>query len=154
MLFLTFYLNSDRYGLAARDIARILPYRGIRRQPGLSYGVIGFLEHANEYLPVIDLALATLERESKPLLSTRLALVRCEEVRQDKPIAALVLERATATESIAEDQFREPLLAERRHRFLGKLARVGNESVQWVETQHLITPDLLHQVKAAVEAQK
>jgi len=95
MLFLLFYLGSDRYALEAGKIAEVLPLVGFKKIPQAPLGVAGVFNYRGMPVPAIDLTQLSVGRPAPLRLSTRLVLVHCSNAAGGVRLLGLIAERAT-----------------------------------------------------------
>lgn len=134
MQFLVFHLDRDRYGLATRSIARVLPLLACKEIPGSPEWVAGLAAYRGSAVPVIDLSMRALGRPAPALLDTRLLLVRYQPAGD--ALLGLIAERVAGIERIEPAQFTDLPLAQDAP-YLGRVATAAG-MLQLVEPDHLL----------------
>lgn len=72
MLYLQFFVDEDRYVVAARDVVEIIPLVRMQRVPHAPEYVCGMAIYHGASLPVVDLCQRLAGRTCKQRLSTRI----------------------------------------------------------------------------------
>ena len=76
MLALTFQLGDVALAVPTTSVVEVLPRQVLRELALAPEGVVGLLPFRGYLLPVVDLCRLALNRECRPLLSTRLMVLR------------------------------------------------------------------------------
>ncbi|SDV46387.1 chemotaxis protein CheW [Chitinasiproducens palmae] len=146
MLFLTFRIARDWYGLDVRRIRRVLPLQALKQIPAAPHWLAGLWRDPSDKrhgsVPVIDLVARMTGQPATPRVSTRLLLV--DYVRADRPWApavplGLIAEQATETLRVGEDALLPSGIDTPETPFLGPVfASRKHGLVQWVEVDALL----------------
>jgi chemotaxis-related protein WspB len=79
MLALTFQLGDMAMAVPAAAVVEVLSRRELRPVAMAPAGVVGLLPFRGHLVPVVDLCRLALDRECKPLLSSRLVVLAVDE---------------------------------------------------------------------------
>lgn len=138
MLLLRFWLDEACYALDARRILRVEPLTRLRALPRAPQWVAGLRAAAHGTVPVIDLAALLLGRPSRPLISTRIAMVEYRHAHASYRLG-LLLERAVETFRADATAFQESGLRTPETPCLGPvLVEPDGVTVQWVSVDALL----------------
>jgi len=140
MQFLAFHLGEERYGLPARDLARVLPFLECRPLAGAPDFVAGLIDYQGTPVPVIDLPMLVCRRPALPFLDTRILLVNYRPSPDDARLLGLIAERVTGLVVLEQSDFCEPGVATAL-RCLGKVATAAG-LLQLVDLDHLLTGEV------------
>jgi chemotaxis-related protein WspB len=138
MLFLLFYLGSDRYAIEASKIVEILPLIAIKKVLRSRPGIIGLINYHGALVPVIDLAELALGCSAPPRLSTRIILARCSDEDGKLRLLALVAEKATETMRCEPEDFVSSGVTDQQAPYLGPIAMGPRGFVQRIEVSKLL----------------
>ena len=103
MLALTFHLGDMALAVPALSVVEVLSRRELRPVALAPPGVIGLLPFRGHLVPVVDLCRMVLERDCKPLLSSRLVVLAVDENGRRRMYAVLaesVLDLVPATATV------------------------------------------------------
>ena len=114
MLVLRFQLGEDVLELDARDVVEVIPCVELQRVPHAPDYVAGLLNYRGRPVPVIDLCWLSLQRASRPLLSTRIILVRHDAAISVDGRLGLMAERVTEAADGSVSTSDEPSTERRR----------------------------------------
>src|SRR5436190_11183859 len=89
MLALTLHLGVMPLAVPATAVVEVLSRRELRPVALAPHGVIGLLPFRGHLLPVVDLCLLVMNRDCRPLLSTRLVVLAVTERRRTRLFAVL-----------------------------------------------------------------
>ena len=142
MLFVLVQLCSDRYAIAARDIAEVLPIVGLKSLPGAPEGVAGLLDYRGTAVPVVDLSALALGRPAARRVSTRMLVVDYPLPGGGTRLLGLLAERATETMRCAPEDFRPVGLEAGGARYLGPVVHDRRGLIQRVGIAELLTAGL------------
>lgn len=138
MLFLLFQLGSDRYALAASQVAEVLPLVALKALPGAPRGVAGLLDYRGDPVPVIDLGALALGTPAAHRVSTRLLLVNYPLPRGGTRLLGLLAERTTETMQRDPQDFRPAEVDNNGARYLGPVVHDSRGLIQRVEILELL----------------
>ncbi|MCX5797420.1 MAG: chemotaxis protein CheW [Elusimicrobia bacterium] len=89
---IAFSLAGERYGMACREVAAVLPLARLSPAAGADAALAGTLDFHGTAVPVVDLGRLVTGRPCADHLSTRILVVDCGRAR-----AGLMVERADET---------------------------------------------------------
>jgi chemotaxis-related protein WspB len=142
MLFLLFQLGSDRYALAAREVAEVLPLVALKEIPGAPRGVAGLIDYRGVPVPVVDLNALALGRPVARRISTRLLMVRYTPPSGGERLLGLLAERATETLRKNPADFQPAGVSGAETHYLGPVAPDPRGLIQRVEVAALLNDEL------------
>lgn len=138
MLFLLFDLNADRYAVDVREVQEVLPLLELRALPQAPQGVVGLCDFHGQPVPIIDLCLLVTGIPARPLLSTRIVLVRYGAEEGGENLLGLVAEQATETLRREPEDFVAAGFRQDETPYLGPVTQYRQALVQWVDVQKLL----------------
>jgi len=103
VLALTFQLGDMALAVPAPSVVEVLSRRELRPVALAPHGVVGLLPFRGHLVPVVDLCRLVLQRECRPLLSSRLVVLAVAEGRHTRMYAVLaegVLDLVPATATV------------------------------------------------------
>lgn len=142
MLFLAFSMGKDRYLIDVHQIEEVLPYIDVKVLPGAPTGVVGLVGYNGTTIPLIDVTLLALGRPSEPLLSTRIVVTRYLAEAGEQRLLGLVAERVTDTLERDPSDFAPFGLEPATPTYLGPVALDGQEIIQWVKAEALLSEEI------------
>jgi len=152
MIFLLFQIGGDRYAIHASQVVEVLPMVDCKCIPGAAVGIAGVFSYHGDPVPVIDLNAMTGGAPAKESMSTRLVVVRCGELGTEQRLLGVLAEMATSTERFRPEEFKEPGVSVSGAPYLGPVIQNGDEIVQWVKVEKLLSPAVRSQLWQQAEA--
>lgn len=105
MLMLLFQVGDDHYALEAQQVVEVIPLVKLRTLHQAPTAIAGLFYYQDKIVPVLDLGEKLGGRACKPLLSTRIALVRTVRGEDTSPLLGLMAENVVETlQSTEADQ--------------------------------------------------
>jgi chemotaxis-related protein WspB len=143
---LLFGVADQRYGLDVSQIVEVVPAVRLRTIPGTPDYVAGVFRYKGSIVPVIDLNQMLSGRPAEKRYSTRVILVRFPGTSGVEHVLGLMVERADQglTEPVGDLQ--SSGISTPDAPYLGKLATLGKETIQFVKIEHLIPDKLRNQL--------
>jgi chemotaxis-related protein WspB len=146
MKILVFTIGADRYGMALRDIARVLPLPTLKQVPLAPPWAAGVLDLHGEAVPVVDLAQLAGCAPEAPCVDTRIVVVDAG-ARQ----LGLLAQHVSGIETFEAGAGSDTGLAGAP--FLGRVVPTPSGLLQLVDTARLLPPEVREQLfQAALEA--
>jgi chemotaxis-related protein WspB len=144
MKVLAFHIGTDRFGLALRDINRVLPVATLRALPGAPHFVAGLLDLHGQPIPVLDLnRLAGLPQGSL-WADSRIVLVDyLADGGPARPLG-LLAEHMLGTDTVADDSLVDAPTVQAP--FLGRLGQTRHGSIQLLRVPHLLNDEVRAQL--------
>jgi chemotaxis-related protein WspB len=142
MVFLLFQLGEDRFALDAAGIVEVLPLVALTPVPLAPPGVAGLFDLRGTAVPAIDLSALMLGRPARPLLSTRIVLVRYPDGAAGDHLLGLIAERATGTLRAEPEDFSASGIDNAATPYLGPVLADPRGLVQRVDAQALLPAEL------------
>jgi chemotaxis-related protein WspB len=142
MLYLLFYLGSDRYAVDAAHIVEILPLVTIKRALLSPAGIVGTINYRGVFVPVVDLSELAVGQPAPPRLSTRIIIIRCPQQDGNGRLLGLVAERAAETVRCSPSDFVSSGYANERAPYLGPIALGPRGTMQRIEVNKLFAASL------------
>jgi len=137
MLFLLFQLGGDRYALPVNQVIEVLPLVEIKSIPLAPPGVSGIFNYRGTPVPVIDISQMTIGRPAELKLSTRIVLVKYDELEQQ--VVGLLAERATQLLRRDPKEFYDPGVSVASAPYLGQVTTDGTGLIQRIELVALLS---------------
>ena len=142
MLFLLFQLDRDRYAIAARQVAQVLPPVAVKQIPLAPASVCGAFDFRGVSVPLIDLVQLTWGRPAQPRLSTRIILAHYPDGTGQPRLLGLLAERVTETMTRAASDFKDSGVVVPDAPYLGRIVSDARGIVQWIDVEQLRPTDI------------
>ena len=142
MLLLQFQAGDERYGLDVSQVIEVVPQVTFRPLPHADPCVAGLFNYRGTMVPVIDLTTLLTGAPSRPLFSTRIILTDYPDHDGGRRILGLVAERVTETVSCRLEDLQPAGITVAGAPYLGDLFLHPEGTIQRVEIERLLTPDL------------
>jgi chemotaxis-related protein WspB len=147
VLFLTFYIGADRFIVEANRVIEVIPLVQWKQVMGAPSGVVGLLNYHRDAIPVIDLSLLVMGRQSPALMNTRLVVIEADVERTDadgNPTMdhirlALVTERVDGTVRLQESDFVAPDQSVSTAPYLGPIHNDGKGIIQLLNADMILS---------------
>ena len=134
-LFLVFFIDNERYALAATDVVEVLPRLPLKTIAHAPAWVAGVFAHREHMVPVIDISAMTYGSPAVARTSTRLVLVNYRG-----QVLGLMLEQASDTLRCNPADFQPYGLDNRDAPYLGPVRSDQHGLVQWISIDELLSP--------------
>ena len=141
---LLFGVGEQRYGLDVSQVVEVVPAVPLRKIPGVPEYVAGVFCYKGTIVPVLDLNQLLSGVPALKRYSTRMVLVRYPGHSGTEHVLGLLVERADQGLTEAFGDLLSSGIATPEAPYLGKLAMLGNETIQFVKIEQLI-PDGLRE---------
>ena len=142
MTALLFEVAGQRYGLDVSQVIEVVPAVRLRAIPALPGMVAGVFRYKGAIVPVLDLNHMLCGVPAERRYSTRIVLVQYSARAGSEQVLGLLVERADQGLADALGAVQSSGIATPESPFLGKLATVGNQTIQFVRTEQLIPETL------------
>jgi len=142
MLLLLFDVASNRYGLEASEVIEVTPIVRLRPAPHTPAYVAGVFNFRGAVTPVIDLHALLGERPVRPLLSTRIIIVRLEGPGGQERRLGLMSERVTETIACRPEDFQPPGVHTEEAAYLGDLMTSPGGLIQKVTVSRILPAEV------------
>lgn len=149
MQLLTFSLGGHPYAIESRRIVEVLPLVSARPLPRTPDYVLGLFTYRGSLVPLVDLGVLLGAGPAAAMLSTRVIVVSLgEEARPGLPITSgakqlgLIAEHVIAIRSADDATAVIPSLQLASAPALGRVLRLGGETVQVLDVDRLLPDDL------------
>lgn len=144
-LFLSFYLDEQRYVIAVSDIVMVRPLERARVIPGAPHWVAGLITHGGLPVPLIDLSARALGRPARWVTSTRVVLVNYiwpDQGTKRANVLGIILEQVTETIPLDSRDFVPAGVHIPDARYLGPVTQVAGTLVQWLRVEDVLDDDV------------
>ncbi len=149
MQLLTFAIGGNPYAIESRRIVEVLPLVAARPLPHVPDYVRGLFTYRGSLMPLIDLGLLLGVGQAAELLSTRVIVVSLGQdagaglpVRVSDHRLGLVAEQVIAIRAAEEGATAFPPLGLAAAPYLGRILRLGSDTVQVLDIDRLLPEDL------------
>lgn len=142
MLLLTFQVDVNHYGIAAKSVVEVIPQVRARQLPGAPDFIRGVFNYRGAIVPIVDVTRMLSNRHTPERLSCRIILVRYPEGCGSGRILGLLTENSTGLVERADSTFANHGVKIPDMPFLGELSIDGSDMVQLVEVEHLLSTDM------------
>ena len=137
MLFLCFQLGQDKYIVDARHVVEVLPLVTLRTTPQAPRGVAGAFIYRGTVVPVLDFGELARGQPCPRRFSTRILLL-AYPLRDTRRTLGMIVERATETKDLKEQDFMESGLRTPGAPYLGPVLREEHRLIQSITVQNLV----------------
>lgn len=135
MLCLQFSIDSNFYGFEVGQIIEIVPKVPLRKILGAPDYIAGNFNYRSHLVPVVDLTMLTVKRETENILSSRIAIVRYME----KHYLGLLIENATEILNINTDDERlQPSGIKTDIPYMEKISTENKEMFQFINIEKIL----------------
>jgi chemotaxis-related protein WspB len=141
MQLLTFGLGGEPYAIESRRVVEVLPLVPARPLPGLPEYLLGLFTYRGDLVPLVDLGLRFGVGRAVARLSTRVIVVALAGAGGRR--LGLVAEHVTAIRAADEAAASLPPLELEAAPYLGRVLRLGGETVQLVAVDRVLPADLV-----------
>lgn len=139
---LLFEVAGQRYGLDVSQIVEVVPTVLLRKLPSVPNQIAGVFCYRGAIVPVIDLSQLLGGAPAAQRLSTRVALVRYPGTSGAEHVLGLLVEHAAQGLVELVGELKPPGITTPDAPYLGKIATRGVETIQLLQIQALIPPEL------------
>jgi len=146
MLFLVLQLGEERYAIEAGDIVEIVPFLRLRALPQAPPYAAGVFDYRGELVPVIDLQALVRGEPSRPLMTTRIVVVRHVDEQDREHHLGLLTEDVVETLRRNPDEFEPAGIEVGETPYLGPITRDAGGLVQRIRVEHLLPAPVRRQL--------
>jgi chemotaxis-related protein WspB len=144
MLFLLFQIANDLYALDTREIVEVLPMVNVKEIPQAPRSVSGLFDYHGTTVPLVDLSELAHGTPSRPMMTTRIVLLRYPDSSGAGQLLGWLVEKARATLRRAEEDFADSNVEGAW--FLGGVTREGDSLIQRISVPNLLPGQLREQL--------
>jgi len=138
MLYVLFNLDKDRYVIRAKDVIEIIPLVKLNHIPKTPDYVAGMFSYRGTVVPVIDMRRLTESRELRNVMSTRIILVNYMVDDSEDHVLGLIVEHATDTVSLNEDDFSESAVHVKDSPYMTKVVTDEAGVIQGIDVKKIL----------------
>jgi len=144
MQLLTFTVAGQAYAIESRRVVEVLPLVPARPIPHTPAYVRGIFPYRGRLVPLVDLGLRLADRPPEERLSTRVIIVAPAGTDGGRPPArlGLIAENVISIGSAEDADTTLPALDLPAAAFLGRILRIGGQTVQLLDIDRLLPPEL------------
>lgn len=146
MLFLVLQLGEERYAIEAGDIVEIVPFLRLRALPQAPPYAAGVFDYRGELVPVIDLQALVRGEPSRPLMTTRIVVVRHVDEQGREHHLGLLTEDVVETLRRNADEFEPAGIEIGETPYLGPITRDARGLVQQIRVEQLLPAPVRRQL--------
>ena len=139
MLYLKFTVAGERYVMATNAIIEVAPLIPLRKLPDVPPHVAGLMNYRGRSLPVIDVSQLLAGHDAALRLSTRIVIVPAGRDGDAQHEVGVLLEKATETLEIPDDEFIEPGLENPKTTYLEKVVLDAEGMLQRVSPKNILS---------------
>jgi chemotaxis-related protein WspB len=143
---LLFGVADQRFALDVSQIVEVVPAVRLRAIPGTPDYVAGVFRYKGTIVPVLDLNRMLCNAPAAKRYSTRMVLVRYPGRSGAEHVLGLLVEHADQGLTEAVGHLLPSGIATPATPYLGKLATLGNDTIQFVKIEQLIPEGLREQL--------
>jgi chemotaxis-related protein WspB len=144
MQLLTFTVAGQACAIESRRVVEVLPLVPARPIPHTPAYVRGIFPYRGRLVPLVDLGLRLADRPPDERLSTRVIVVAPAGADGGQPLArlGLIAENVISIGSTEDADTTLPALDLPDAAFLGRILRIGGQTVQLLDIDRLLPPEL------------
>jgi chemotaxis-related protein WspB len=143
MQLLTFTVAGESYAIESRRVVEVLPLVPARPIPRTPAYVRGVFTYRGSLVPLIDLGRRLADTAPQERLSTRVVVAEYRPPGAGGPTRlGLVAENVTSIIAAERAETSRPALDLESAPFLGGMLRIGGRTVQLVEIDRLLPPEI------------
>jgi chemotaxis-related protein WspB len=143
MQLLTFTVAGEPYAIESRHVVEVLPRVPARPLPRVPDYLLGVFTYRGTLVPLVDLARRLGVAPPADRLSTRVIVVESRPEAAAGIRLGMVAENVVAIASADAAEASLPPLRNADAPYLGRLLRIGGETVQLLDADRLLPADLL-----------
>ena len=151
MLLLLFQAGDQRFGMDVAPVVEVVPVPSLRALPHAPEWLAGFFAYRGTATPVIDLSSLLAGRPSRPLLSTRVIVVKYAVKDCAPRLLGIMAEQVVETVCCAPGQLQPPVATVKDAPYLGGLLLDDAGFVQTISVDRLL-PESAHEMLFSREA--
>lgn len=141
MLILLCYAGKDVYALESSQVIEVIPRVNLRKVQHVPEYVAGMFNYRGVVVPVIDLCYLIQETPSRPLLSTRIIIVKHPAQNSSLKYLGLMAERVTETLSISKSDIRTSSLRIEEAPYLSGTILDDKRIIQCIQLDRLFSDE-------------
>jgi chemotaxis-related protein WspB len=142
MQLLTFTVAGETYAIESRRVIEVLPLVPARPIPHTPVYIRGIFTYRGGLVPLVDLGLRLAVGRLQERLSTRVIVVEFPAAGRGPRQLGLVAENVISIVSAADAEASLPALEFHDAPFLGRILRLGGQTVQLLEVEQILPGDV------------
>lgn len=142
MQLLTFTVAGETYAIESRRVIEVLPLVPARPIPHTPAYIRGIFTYRGGLVPLVDLGLRLAVGRLQERLSTRVIVIEFPVASLGPRQLGLVAENVISIVSAADAEASLPALEFRDAPFLGRILRLGGQTVQLLEVEAILPVDV------------
>ncbi len=139
-MMLLFQLDEDCYGIDVTSVVEVIPRVPLQRLPRMPSYAAGLLNYRGEIVPVLDLSVMLNGRASRPLLSTRVMVIKVGGT--EGLLIGLMAEDVAETMTVQEKDFVDTRAMGDVGAFVDAVIIDGHRMIQKVDVSKFLTDDV------------
>ncbi len=139
MLYLQFIIDNERYVMATSAITEVAPLIPLRKLPDVPDYVSGLMNYRGKSVPVIDASQLLAGYDTALRLSSRIVIVKVCPSNGEPLQVGLLLEKATETLKIPDEDFVESGIDNPQASYLGKVVLDGKGVLQQISPDNILS---------------
>jgi chemotaxis-related protein WspB len=148
MLILSFSLGDERYAIDTRQVIELVPRLDLRPVPHAPDFIGGTFSYHGRLVLVIDLQMLTHRRPCRPVLGTRIALVKFHGKSGAEHVLGLMAERVTDVCHVQETDLQDGKILVPDAPYLGQACIQGEKILQLIDVDRVLAAPLQHLLDA------
>lgn len=141
MLFLIFKVGNEKYAIHAKEVVEVVDLVRFTEIPQTPGYIKGLMNYRGKILPVIDLPFLFLNRDFKPMLSTRIILMTYKVKKKDE-IIGVIAENITETLDFEKNSIKKSGIKLDTLPYLGKVISDADEIIHVLEITKILPKEL------------
>lgn len=141
-LLLCFAMGDERFALGTSQVVEVISLVQLRKVHKAPEWIAGIMRYHGQAVPVIDLCCLSMRCSAKRFLSTRIILVRYPVQDGSERTLGLIAERVTETMRYDSSDFVSSGLSPEEAPYLGKITVDGDETIQLLDINNLLSESM------------
>ncbi len=147
ILYLTFMVGNDYYGIAVSSVKEAMKYKPVFKTPGTPEYIRGVINLRGEVVPIIDLPSRFYNTRSVVTDSTGIIVIEFKDGEEDTSIGVMIDSVDAVTDILQKDIERSPGIGSRiRPDFIDCIGKVDNRFVILLNIGNVLNIDELSDI--------
>ncbi len=142
MLCICFHIGEQAYAIRASSVERVLPRMSVTSVAHAPAWFLGVINICQQGVPLLDFCMLLHERPSRPLFSTRIILLHCQDRNGTARMLGLLAEGVTGTLQFRMENAHHLELSLRQAPYLAEVVTDDRGMVQLIDANGLFNEEV------------
>ena len=143
MQLLVFSVGAEHYAIESRRVVEVLPLVTARPIPRMPDSIRGIFTHRGRLVPLVDLGRLFAHGPLRETLGTRVIVVEFSPAGGPAIRLGVMAENVLSLCSSVDAEATLPAMQPANAAALGRLLRIDGSTLQMIDVEHLLPPDIL-----------